>query len=99
MSIYKAAIEEGERSVRMLDLMVLDLRRVMLTAACHRAHLGCADSSASFAHHRRRARALEGEVRRRLHDLSAVAERTAAMLEGTFGASLGGGPRRDEGAD
>ena len=92
MSRYEAILDEGERAVRMLDLMLGDLRVAMLRRECHRCHMARADSSAAVAHHRAMARALDGQVRRRLHDLSDVAERTAEMLVDEFDLDGGAGP-------
>ena len=92
MSRYKAVLDEGERSLRMLEGMLADLRVAMLRRQCHRAHLATADSSAAFAHHRAMARRLDGQVRRRLHDLSDAAGQTARMLIEEFDLDGGTGP-------
>lgn len=97
MSMYQSILEDGERSVRMLDLMLLDLRVAMLRRECHRCHMARAGDAGEDARHRALVRHLEGEVRRRLHDLSAVAERTAKMLVEEF--HLDGGPAPGAGED
>ena len=85
MSRYEAILDEADRAVRMMNVMVLELQRASLAAAGHKLFQRCSEDPAELVRHRRAARDLEGEARRRLHDLAATAERMATLLEETFG--------------
>jgi molybdopterin-guanine dinucleotide biosynthesis protein len=97
MSRYKFILDDAEGAVEMMVHMLEDLRVAELRRAAHALHRDRADTSVGYAHHRAMVSRLDGQVRRRLHDLRTVAERTARMLVEGF--DLDGGAVPGEGSD